>query len=355
MIEQVERLATQYGWDIHAYSQRVEGVSALTLPSNSDSSPGAGRIIWHKVSQILGPHLLKFIWWFLANRIRRMRDRSSENLRADVTYSPGINCLDADAVIVHMVFYEFYARVRSELRLRSLPLRIWPVILHRKLYYHLIMFLERRVYSNSKVRLAAVSQLVASQLGTYFGRADVTIIPSAVDTSVFSCSSRLARRPRSRALLNFSDEDFVLLLIGNDWRVKGLDHLLSSVEVNPNLPFRLLVVGRDEPFLYANRLRQSRIESRVTFQQPSSDVIAVLRRCRRLCRSISSGFFRLARSRSNGLRPSRNGLQPFRSGAMASAHSQTASLQIRSVGNFRLHLHPCEARPDPEGDGLFYS
>jgi UDP-glucose:(heptosyl)LPS alpha-1,3-glucosyltransferase len=135
------------------------------------------------------------------------------------------------------------------------------------------MFLERRVYSNSKVRLAAVSQLVASQLSTYFGRADVAIIPSAVDTSRFSCSSRLARRPRSRALFNFSDDDFVLLLIGNDWKVKGLDQLLRAIEVNPNLPLRLLVVGRDESSLYATRLRLSKIESRVTFQQPSSDVL----------------------------------------------------------------------------------
>jgi glycosyltransferase involved in cell wall biosynthesis len=268
-----ERLATQYGWDIQLYSQRVEDIPGITFPSNSDSSLGTGRIVWHRVSQIPGPHLVKFIWWFLANHIRRRRDRSSQNTHPDVTYSPGINCLDADAIIVHMVFHEFYARVRAELRLRSLPLRTWPVILHRRLYYNLIMFLERRVYSNSKVRLAAVSQLVASQLSTYFGRADVAIIPSAVDTSRFSCSSRLARRPRSRALFNFSDDDFVLLLIGNDWKVKSLDQLLRAIEVNPNLPLRLLVVGRDESSLYATRLRLSKIESRVTFQQPSSDVL----------------------------------------------------------------------------------
>jgi glycosyltransferase involved in cell wall biosynthesis len=273
IIEQIERLASQYAWEIEVYSQRVEDVPGIAFPSSSESSPDGGRIVWHKVSQIPGPHLLKFILWFLANRIRRMRDRSSANLRADVTYSPGINCLDADAVIVHMVFHEFYARVRSELRLRSLPVRTWPVILHRKLYYRLIMFLERRVYSDSKVRLAAVSQLVASQLNTYFGRADVTIITSAVDTSRFSCSSRLALRPSSRALFNFSDNDFVLLLVGNDWKVKGLDHLLRALELNQDLPFRLLVVGGDQPSLYANRLRQSKIESRVTFQLPSSDVM----------------------------------------------------------------------------------
>ncbi|HEY1483943.1 MAG TPA: glycosyltransferase family 4 protein [Candidatus Acidoferrum sp.] len=273
IIEQIERLATQYGWDIQVYSQRVDDIPGITFPSSSDSSPGAGKIVWHKVSQIPGPHLLKFIWWFLANHMRRMRDRSSQNRNPDVTYSPGINCLDAGAVIVHMVFHEFYARIRSELRLRSLPLRTWPIILHRKLYYRLIMFLERRVYSNPKVRLAAVSQLVASQLSMYFARTDVTIIPSAVDTSRFSCSSRLARRSTSRTLFNFSDADFVLLLIGNDWKVKGLDQLLRAIELNPDLPFRLLVVGRDEPSLYVDRLRQSRIETRIAFHQPSPDVM----------------------------------------------------------------------------------
>ena len=64
-----------------------------------------------------------------------------------------------------------------------------------------------------------------------------------------------------------------MLLIGNDWKVKGLDQLLRAIEVNPNLPLRLLVVGRDESSLYATRLRLSKIESRVTFQQPSSDVL----------------------------------------------------------------------------------
>ncbi len=273
IIEQIERLASQYAWEIEVYSQRVEDVPGIAFPSSSESSPDAGRIVWHKVSQIPGPHLVKFIWWFLANHMRRIRDRSSQDTHPDITYSPGINCLDSDAVIVHMVFHEFYARVRSGLRLRSLPVRTWPVILHRKLYYRLIMFLERRVYSDSKVRLAAVSQLVASQLNTYFGRADVTIIPSAVDTSRFSCSSRLARRSVSRSLFSFSDEDFVLLLVGNDWKVKGLDHLLRALELNQDLPFRLLVVGGDQPSLYANRLRQSKIESRVTFQLPSSDVM----------------------------------------------------------------------------------
>jgi glycosyltransferase involved in cell wall biosynthesis len=63
------------------------------------------------------------------------------------------------------------------------------------------------------------------------------------------------------------------LLIGNDRKVKGLDQLLRALELNQDLPFRLLVVGRDEPSLYTTRPRHSKIESRVTFQQPSSDVM----------------------------------------------------------------------------------
>jgi glycosyltransferase involved in cell wall biosynthesis len=271
IIEQIERLAAQHGWEIHIYSQRVEDVRGLTLQDCSSATPG--EISWHQVSEIPGPHLFKFAWWIFANRRQRHKDRAAGRCRPDVTYSPGINCFDADAIVVHIVFHAFYARVRSELRLRNLPLRSWPVAVHRTLYYRLIMFLERRIYSNPDLHLAAVSQLVASQLRELFHRDDVVLIPNAVDTSRFDFAARVARRTVSREALRIRDNPFVFLLIGNDWKKKGLDQLLRAMELNLDLPLQLLVVGRDEPSLYVKRLRNSKLEDRVTFLPPSSDVM----------------------------------------------------------------------------------
>jgi glycosyltransferase involved in cell wall biosynthesis len=271
IIEQIERLSSKYGWGIQLFSQRVENVKGL-LTEDPKSTTG-GFISWHPVSDIPGPHLLKFLWWFFANRSARKRALRRLEERPLLVYSPGINCLDADAITVHIVFHEFYARVRSELKLLNVPISRWPVTLHRKMYYKLVMALERRVYANPKVRLAAVSKLVSAQLEKHFGRTDSVVIPNAVDTSIFNSEARLARRSGSRQSLKLDAHDFVVLLIGNDWKKKGLDQLLRALAII-EIPIKLLVVGKDDPGLYRSALRQLRLEDRVRFLAPSADVLS---------------------------------------------------------------------------------
>jgi UDP-glucose:(heptosyl)LPS alpha-1,3-glucosyltransferase len=135
------------------------------------------------------------------------------------------------------------------------------------------MFLERRIYTDPRIHLAAVSPLVAGQLKSFFQREDVVLIPNAVDTARFDSSTRLARRNASRASSGLAEDVFVLLLIGNDWKKKGLDQLLRALELNRDLPLRLLVVGRDEPALYAATLSRLQLTGRVHFLAPSPDVM----------------------------------------------------------------------------------
>ncbi len=141
--EQIERLARQYHWSIDLYSQKVSQLSGVR-PASGASHNSTDSILWHKVSDIPGPHLLKYLWWFSANHWQRWRDRRSGRVRPDLVYSPGINCFDADVIVVHIVFHAFYERVRSELSLNRVPLQSWPRLIHRKLYYKLVMFLERK-------------------------------------------------------------------------------------------------------------------------------------------------------------------------------------------------------------------
>jgi hypothetical protein len=146
IIAQIERLSSNYGWGIHLFSQHVENIDGLL--TEAPKSSATGFICWHKVSDIPSPHLLKFLWWFFANRSARKSALKRLEERSLLVYSPGINCLDADAITVHIVFHEFYARVRHELALLKVPVSKWPVTLHRKLYYKLTMALERRIYTN---------------------------------------------------------------------------------------------------------------------------------------------------------------------------------------------------------------
>jgi glycosyltransferase involved in cell wall biosynthesis len=271
-VEQIERLARLHGWEIHLYSQRVqdvEGIQSVADPSLSAS----GSIFWHKVGQLHAPHLLNYIWWFFANQVHRWRDSREPGLRPDVTYSPGINCLDAGAILVHIVFREFYDQVRGDLRLRRLPVLSWPRTLHRKLYYRLIMWLESRIYGNPRVKLAAVSQLVAEQIEKHFNRADVVLIPNAVDTARFSVQARLENRTAARAALGYSPDEFVLLLIGNDWKKKGLDTLLAGLGLLRDLPCRALLVGSDDAAPFLSLIDGANLRESVHFRQPASDVL----------------------------------------------------------------------------------
>lgn len=240
LAELLERLARDYGCEIHVYSQRVED---LILGPSSDHGGAQGSIIWHRVPLIAGPHLVQFLFWLFMNMCCRLRDRWTRGLHVDLVFSPGINCLGADAVMVHALFHRLrdLAREKTTSRETSGLLRH----LHRRLYYSLLTWMEKRIYSSPKVSLAAVSRRTAALLDQYFHCGDVPVIQYGVDATEFSPSKRLALRPEARLRYKFLETDFVLLLIGNDWRNKGLTTVLDAMAAIRDVPLRLLVAGQD--------------------------------------------------------------------------------------------------------------
>jgi UDP-glucose:(heptosyl)LPS alpha-1,3-glucosyltransferase len=259
--EQVERLAADY--EIHIYSTRVEDVDLYK-----------GNIIWHRIPDIPGPHLLKYLWWFVANHLWRWWDRTFQGLRYDLIYSPGINCLDANVVSVHIVFAEFYRRVREELRLLRNPPRSWPRLIHRWLYYHLIMLLERQIYMRKDLLLAVISRKTAEDLKRFYGRGDhLPVVYHGIEMACFNPAARRARRTEARQALGIGENAFVLLLIGNDWKTKGLPCLLEAMERLRLPDVCLLVVGRDDPRPYRELIRRHGLEGQVRFLPTRSDVL----------------------------------------------------------------------------------
>jgi len=273
IVEQIEHFLQKPGCEIHIYSQSVCDLEIVRSKGFSVSPPSPGKAIWHRIPALPGPHLLNYLWWYFANQALRWYHRKFRGLRFDLVFSPGINCTDAGAIVVHIVFHEFFRLVHRDLRLRASPLSSWPVLLHRILYYRLIMALENRIYRNPRVRLAAVSQLTANELTTHFARRDVSVIPNAVDLTRFSMPERLRRREQSRKILQIPDADFVLLLVGNDWKKKGLTPLLNAIAAIRHLPLRLLVVGRDKHAPFQQLIRDLRLDGRIFFLEPSSDIM----------------------------------------------------------------------------------
>ena len=270
IVEQLERFAARSGVEIHLYSQRVEDLAGVLRYPNASTS---ARILWHKVPAIGGPHLFAYLWWFFANQAQRWWDSHIRGQKFDLLYSPGINALDADAVAVHIVFHELYLQVRAQLRFRDAPLASWPLLFHRKLYYRLMMALERKIYRRTPSSLTGVSGMVASRLAKHFERTDVVVIRNGVDTRRFSPELRLARRTSVRGQFSLSLGDFCILLIGNDWKTKGLDTLLSALALCRELPLKLLVVGTDDRDAYESLIRACGIADRVRYLDPSPDVL----------------------------------------------------------------------------------
>jgi glycosyltransferase involved in cell wall biosynthesis len=273
IIEQLEKFPGGPENEIHIYAQRVQDLRGVITWKPNQPTPPSNHLFWHRVPSIPGPHLLQYTFWFFANTIRRRSNRSRGGPNYDITYSPGINSFDADAIAVHIVFHEFHHQVISELGFRKNAVADWPRLIHRRLYYRLIMAVEKKVYRNPKVSLAAVSSLVAQQLEKYFQRKDARVIRNGVDVEYLSPSRRLAKRSSTRERFGLSAADFTLLLIGNDWKKKGLDGLLRALTDIRELPWKLIIVGNDERAPYERDIRHFEMSHRVIFLAPSPDVL----------------------------------------------------------------------------------
>jgi len=273
--ELLDRLSTQHQDTIDLYAQKVSDLDCYT-----DSAAGtndSGKIICHRVNSLPAPHLIQFLGWLFLNHWTRWRHKHASHAIPEVVFSPGINTLDADLILVHAVFHRIaeLQRSRDTGGLRGL---------HRKLYYALMCSLERRIYRDPRVSLAAVSRHTAAQLARYFARHDVTVIPNGVDAEHFSQAAIAAMREQYRLEWQCSPRDFVLLLVGNDWRNKGLKTLLRAVaqcvaerhtahatQIN-DTPLRLLVVGQDEQAPFRLEAEKLGIAEHVRFLAPARDV-----------------------------------------------------------------------------------
>jgi glycosyltransferase involved in cell wall biosynthesis len=264
--EVLVRLAKNYPCEIHLFAQKVSDLTTISAHENSHGNHG--DVVWYAVKPTGGPHLLQFLVWYFRNRQVRREIVRHSGRPFDLVFSPGINCSDADAIIVHALFHRL--RLLSQLEhTRAGVIRK----LHRNIYYRLLTFLESRIYTHPSVALAAVSPRTKSDIAKFFQRSDVQIIPNAVDTEVFSSQTRQAHRSTARQNLQFVEDDIVLLLIGNDWAVKGLPTLLAAMQQSPNRHLRLLAVGTDDPRPFQKIAASLQLQQFCRWEPPSSDVL----------------------------------------------------------------------------------
>jgi UDP-glucose:(heptosyl)LPS alpha-1,3-glucosyltransferase len=257
-IEWLSHLPDEF--DIHVYSQRVD---------DFDES----KFTWHRIPKLSGPHLLNFLWWLAANRLWRYWDGRFRGLRHDLVFSAGANCLDADAICVHIVFAEYTRQVRGGMSFLRNPLWEWPRLLHRRLYYGISILMEGRVYKNCETKLIVYSRKTARELKQFYGRTDrIPVLHLGLDHSVFNTTVRAALRGRAREELKLAENQFTLILVGNDWRNKGVPVLLDALAHLRDLPVVLLIVSREDQSSCRGLITEKKLDDRVLFLPPRKDI-----------------------------------------------------------------------------------
>ena len=247
--EQIDRLANDF--EIHVYSSAVEDLDL-------------SKIVWHRIWTLSLARIWHGTFGFAANHCRGWLDRRFRKLDFDLVFSPGINCLDADIIAVHIVFAEFYRLMRRDLSLLRNPVHMWPWLIHRKLSYLLFIALERRIYTRDELPLAVISHKMEDDLVWCFNRKGRHFLDfNGVDLEHMNPVRRQRLRQKSRETLNVPDNVFAILLVGNDWKKKGLACLVEAVANlrNPNLC--ILVRGKDDSSSFSDLIQQHAAEIKI--------------------------------------------------------------------------------------------
>src|SRR5579872_3422008 len=247
-------------FEVHIYSQRVEDIDPT-------------KFTWHRIPKLPGPHLFNFMWWFAANHLWISWDRRFRGLRYDLIFSSGTNCLNADAVCVHVVFHEYVRQVTERMRLSRTPIWDWPRLLHQKIYYEVVRQVERNVFTNLNTILIAYSRKTTRDVDRYYRRREpMPVLYPGVDSSEFNPVIRASLRESARKELELAPDRFAVILVGNDWRNKGVVVLLEALERLKELPIDLLIVSRENSSPWAALVKEKGLEKCVHLLPPRKDV-----------------------------------------------------------------------------------
>ena len=256
--EWIAQLSSKY--EIHIYSQDVHDVDL-------------DRVIWHRIPKLPGPHIFNFSWWVAANSIARAWHTRVRGLCHDIVFSAGINCLNADAVSVHIVFAEYIHTVGPRFSLRRNPLRSWPRLIHRRLYYRLVIPLERHVFRNPNIPLILIARRTASALKHYYGRGEeFPVVYGGLDHDIFNPGRCSALRESARRDLKLTPKRFSLVVVGNDGQNKGFAVIFKALSTIREMPIDLLVVTREDPTAYLVQVFEAGLDGRIYFLPPRSDI-----------------------------------------------------------------------------------
>jgi len=141
--------------------------------------------------------------------------------------------------------------------------------------HYLELWIQRRLYTGGRVkRVIAISGMVKRDIVAYFNFPEekIAVVFNTVDLDRFHPSIREQYRHAKRRELGIEDGAIVLLFAGNNYRLKGLEPLLHAVALlkknAPDVPLRLIVLGRGQVWLYRRMAQRVGVAGSVLFLGP---------------------------------------------------------------------------------------
>jgi UDP-glucose:(heptosyl)LPS alpha-1,3-glucosyltransferase len=232
------RLAQNKDFDIHVFANR--------WVANSD------RITFHKVPTVRFPRFL--IYWFSSWFVKRVTSRMNFDLVHSHQWLS-----NADILSVHGVPHAGWVR--------NVRRKKWP-----SLYDWAVIAIERHTIK----RGGSSCFLPVSSIAMEAFRREYAMLPGrwqvvhpGVEVARFSTPDRTTCRADIRGHYGIGESDILLLFVGMNFEVKGLDTIIAALAkartARPEASFRLLVVGRGDEGKYRKMALSLGIAEAVTF------------------------------------------------------------------------------------------
>ena len=235
--EITERLARDKNLEVHVFANRWVAAS--------------NRISFHKVPKIVFPRFIGplVFAWYVKWKIGRMH--------FDLVHSHHW-ILNADIFSAHGVPHAGWVR---NVRKRS-----------PSLYDRAVIYIENRIMrEGAKTCFLPVSSLAMEAFRQEYAAlpGKWEIVHPGVNVARFSTPDRAACRAEIRGRYGIGATDILLLFVGMNFEVKGLDTIIAALAkariARPEANIRLLVVGRGDDGKYRKMARSLGIAEAVTF------------------------------------------------------------------------------------------
>jgi UDP-glucose:(heptosyl)LPS alpha-1,3-glucosyltransferase len=241
--ELTERLARDGRYEIHVIANRWV--------------PGPAPVVFHKIPRVSFPRFPRqalFAW---------LAGREVEKGRFDLVHSHD-RIFRADVFTMHSIPHETWVR---DIRKRR------PTLFDR-----VTAWVERRLMEEDGCAWNLPVSSIAGEAYRERYRIDpsrMRVLHPGVDLERFSSPDRDACRREVRAWYGIGPSEVVILFVGMNFEVKGLDAIIRAVArakaLRPEVALRLLVVGKGDEGKYRALASTLRIADSVAFAGPHAE------------------------------------------------------------------------------------